>query len=148
MFFTFQFYFVVVKLRLTVYNKLYVSNIQSLCLLSNMLWHPDSIYWQPMPDNWRFTLPEPGTQFTWAIATSRGVTRSLIGRGGVYSYIGVLPDKFLLKSVVCKFVSKEISRAEHKYMNIHSPPPISYNYHDCWNHGSNFTCSSMGRPLD
>ena len=42
-----------------------------------------------------------------------------------YSYIRVLPDKFLLKSVVfIKFISKEISRAEHElYMNIQPPPP-------------------------
>ncbi len=57
-----------------------------------------------------------------------GETRALIvcvcvsvgaGGGGVYSYIRVLPDEFLLKSVVFKFISKEISRAEHEYMNIH-----------------------------
>ena len=41
---------------------------------------------------------------------ARGVTRALIGE---YSYIRVLPDEFLLKSVVFKFISKEISRAEH-----------------------------------
>ncbi len=57
-----------------------------------------------------------------------GVTRALIGGGegrggGVYSYILVLPDEFLLKSVVFKFISKEISRAEHEYINIHPPPP-------------------------
>ena len=32
-----------------------------------------------------------------------------------------MPDEFLLKSVVFKLISKEISRAEHEYMNIHSP---------------------------
>ena len=32
-----------------------------------------------------------------------------------------MPDEFLLKSVVFKLISKEISRAEHEYMNI--PPP-------------------------
>ena len=42
---------------------------------------------------------------------------------GVYSYIRVMPDGFLLKSVVFKLISKEISRAEHEYMNIH--PPIN-----------------------
>ena len=41
----------------------------------------------------------------------------------VHSYIRALPDEFLLKSVVLKFISKEISRAEHEYMNIHAPPP-------------------------
>ena len=46
------------------------------------------------------------------------------GGGGVYSYIRVLPDEFLLNYFVFKFISKEISRAEHEYMNIH-PPPIN-----------------------
>ena len=46
---------------------------------------------------------------------TRGETRSLIGGGGgVYSYIPVLPDKFLLKS--------EIDNT-----NIHSPPPPPIN---------------------
>ena len=36
-----------------------------------------------------------------------------------------MPDGFLLKSVVFKLISKEISRAEHEYMNIHPPPPIN-----------------------
>ena len=57
----------------------------------------------------------------------RGVTRALIreggGGGGEYSYIRVLSDEFLLKSVVFKFFSKEVSRAEHEYMNIHTPLP-------------------------
>ena len=34
-----------------------------------------------------------------------------------------MPDEFLLKSVVFKFISNEISQAEHEYMNIHPPPP-------------------------
>ena len=34
-----------------------------------------------------------------------------------------MPDEFLLKSVVFKLISKEISREEHEYMNIH--PPIN-----------------------
>ena len=38
------------------------------------------------------------------------------GGGGVYSYIHVMPDGFLLKSVVLKLISKEISRAEHEYI--------------------------------
>ncbi len=32
-----------------------------------------------------------------------------------------MPDEFLLKSVVFKLISKEISRVEHEYMNIHTP---------------------------
>ncbi len=53
----------------------------------------------------------------------RAVARALIGGGGggVYSYIRVMPDEFLLKSVVFKLISKEISRTEHEYMNIHPP---------------------------
>ena len=54
---------------------------------------------------------------------TRAVARALIGGGGVYSYIRVMPDGFLLKSVVFKLISKEISRADHEYMNIHPPPP-------------------------
>ena len=57
----------------------------------------------------------------------RAVARALIGgggkgggEGGVYSYIRVMPDEFLLKSVVFKFISNEISQAEHEYT---SPPP-------------------------
>ena len=55
--------------------------------------------------------------------SARGITRALIGGGGVYSYIRVLPDGFLLKSVVFNFISKEIRPAKHEYMNIHPPPP-------------------------
>ena len=56
----------------------------------------------------------------YVISKGRGVTRALIG-GGVYSYIRVLPDEFLLNFFVFKFISKEISRAEHECMNIHPP---------------------------
>ena len=53
----------------------------------------------------------------------RAVARALIeGGGGVYSYIRVMPDGFLLKSVVFKLILKEISLAEHEYMNILPPP--------------------------
>ncbi len=57
---------------------------------------------------------------------ARAVARALIGgRGGagVYSYIRVMPGGFLLKSVVFKLISKEISQAEHEYINIAPPPP-------------------------
>ena len=55
------------------------------------------------------------------LIAARGETRALIGGGGggEYSYIRVLPNEFLLKSVVFKFISKEISQAEHEYI---SPP--------------------------
>ncbi len=39
----------------------------------------------------------------------RGETRALISWGGGYSYIRVLPEEFLLKSIVFKFISKEIN---------------------------------------
>ena len=47
--------------------------------------------------------------------------------GGVEdSLVRVLPDEFRLKSVVFKFVSKDIRRVEQEYMNIHPPPPPNY----------------------
>ncbi len=49
-----------------------------------------------------------------------------IGRGCIFIYSCytrlVMPDEFLLKSVVFRLISKEISRAEHEYINIHPPP--------------------------
>ncbi len=58
------------------------------------------------------------------------VARALIGGGGgggdIHAYIHVVPDEFILKSVVFKFISKEHGiegRAEHEYMNITPPPP-------------------------
>ena len=50
----------------------------------------------------------------------RAETRTLIG-GGVYSYIHVLPDRFLFKLMDLNLISKETRRAEHEYMN--TPPP-------------------------
>ena len=51
--------------------------------------------------------------------TDGGITRVLIGgRGGggcEYSYIRVLPDEFLLKSAVFKFISKEITLYDLSY---------------------------------
>ena len=41
------------------------------------------------------------------------VTSSLGGGGGVYSYIHVLPDQFLLK----------LLNSEHEYILIYTPPP-------------------------
>ena len=51
--------------------------------------------------------------------TGRGIARALIGEwrgggGGENSYIRVLPDEFILKSVDFKFISREISWAEHE----------------------------------
>lgn len=41
--------------------------------------------------------------------------------GFIYVFIPIclLPDKFLLKSIRLRFISKEISQAVHNYMNIH-----------------------------
>ena len=44
-------------------------------------------------------------------------------RGLIGGCIYILPDEFLVKSVVFKLISKEISRAEHEFMNIPPPPP-------------------------
>jgi hypothetical protein len=41
-----------------------------------------------------------------------------VGGGGVYSYIRVLPDGFLLKAIV-------FTVCEHEYMNIHTPAIIA-----------------------
>ena len=58
-----------------------------------------------------------GTLLSVYAVSCRAVARTLIGEGGgIYSYIRVLSDGFLLKSIVfmvCK----------HEYMNIHPPPP-------------------------
>ncbi len=52
-----------------------------------------------------------GQTYTGRAGRPRAVARALIGGGGgVYSYIRVMPDGFLLKSVVFKLISKEISR--------------------------------------
>jgi hypothetical protein len=49
----------------------------------------------------------------------RTVARTLINwKGGVYSYIRVLPDGFLEINSK-QLISKEVRQAEHEYMNIH-----------------------------
>ena len=55
---------------------------------------------------------------------SKNETRELI-RGGEYSYLLVLPDKFLLKSVVIRVDLIKIRRAEHEYMK-YTPPPLTH----------------------
>ena len=53
----------------------------------------------------------------------RAVTRALIllggGGGCTYSYIRVLLDEFLLKSIVITVDIKKVHRAEREYMNMH-----------------------------
>jgi hypothetical protein len=41
----------------------------------------------------------------------RAVPSAIIGEGGLYSYIRVLPDEFLLKAIV-------FTVCEHEYMNM------------------------------
>ena len=55
--------------------------------------------------------------------TNRAVTRTLIGGGGGCIFIYSGSDQ--LTSFEINFISKETSRAEPEYMNIHPPPPIS-----------------------
>ena len=50
-----------------------------------------------------------------------GVTRALIGGGGGCIFIYSCSARRI--SFEIKFISKEICRAEHEYMNIHPPPP-------------------------
>ena len=51
-----------------------------------------------------------------------GVTRALIGGGGGIFIYSCSARRI---SFEIKFISKEIRRAEHEYMNIHPPPPIN-----------------------
>ena len=54
----------------------------------------------------------------WLYATFRAVARTLIG-GCIFIYSGYAR----LTSFEISFISKETSRAEPEYMNIHPPPP-------------------------
>ena len=57
---------------------------------------------------------------------NRGETRALIGEGGgggEYSYFLVLPDKFLLKSVVIKVNFKRNSSDRTRLIYQYTPPP-------------------------
>ena len=51
------------------------------------------------------------------------VIRALIGGGGVYLYIRVFPDEFLLKSTLMITYIKRNSSGE--YMNMHPPPKLT-----------------------
>ena len=52
---------------------------------------------------------------------SRGETRALIGGGGEYSYLLVLPDEFLLKSAVIKVNFKRNSSGRTQIHEYSSP---------------------------
>ena len=58
------------------------------------------------------------------VVTSRAVTKALIGGGGgAYSYIRVLPDEFLLKSVVITVDFKRNSSGRTQIYEYTPPPP-------------------------
>ena len=54
------------------------------------------------------------------LPNSRAVARALIGGGGC---IFIYSASARLISFEMKLISKEVSRAELEYMNIHPPPP-------------------------
>ena len=56
---------------------------------------------------------------------ARAETKALIGGGGVYSYIHVLPDEFLLKSVVITVDFKRNSSGRTRIYEYAPPPPIN-----------------------
>ena len=53
----------------------------------------------------------------------RAETKALIGEGGVYSYIRVRPDEFLLKSVVITVDFKRNSSGRTRIYEYAPPPP-------------------------
>ena len=53
-----------------------------------------------------FCQPEQGLNSSWSVNWGGG------GGRVIYSYIRVMPDEFLLKSVAFKLISEEISRSE------------------------------------
>ncbi len=57
------------------------------------------------------------------VMLNSGVTRALIGGGGGGGCIFIYSCSARRISFEIKFISKEIRRAEHEYMNIHPPPP-------------------------
>ena len=52
-------------------------------------------------------------------------TIATVGNATVRFFRTIFSEKVFIKSVIFKIISKEISRAEHEYMNIHPPPPIN-----------------------
>ena len=55
----------------------------------------------------------------------RAETNALIGGGGAYSYIRVLPDEFLLKSTVMTTDFKRNSSSRTRIYEYTPPPPIN-----------------------
>ena len=56
---------------------------------------------------------------------ARAVTKALIGGGGGYSYIRVLPDEFRLKSVAITVDFKRNSSGRTRIYEYAPPPPIN-----------------------
>ena len=66
-------------------------------------------------------------------AGNMAVSRPIMGGGGVYAYIHVLPDGFLLKAIV-------FTVCEHEYTTIHPLLPIiASSYGPAWL-GNNVSC--------
>ena len=59
--------------------------------------------------------------FTSPVSAARAVARALIEGGGECIFIYSGSDR--LVSFEIKLISKEVSRAEPEYINIHPPPP-------------------------
>ena len=55
----------------------------------------------------------------------RGETRALIGGGGEYSYIRVLPDEFLLKLTLMTTDFKRNSSGRTRRYEYSHPPPLN-----------------------
>ena len=60
-----------------------------------------------------------------ALCSPRAETKPLIGGGGAYSYIRVLPDEFLLKSTVMTTDFKRNSSGRTRIHEYAPPPPIN-----------------------
>ena len=59
-------------------------------------------------------------------STCRGETRALIGGGGEYSYIRVLPDEFLLKlTLMTADFKRNSSGRTRRYEYSHPPPQLT-----------------------
>ena len=56
--------------------------------------------------------------------TIRGETRALIGGVNIHIFL-FCPTNFFWNQLSLRLISKEIRRAEHKYMNIHPPPQLT-----------------------
>ena len=68
-------------------------------------------------------LHDESSLYALAGIRARAVARTLIGGGGcIFIYSGYAR----LTSFEINFISKETSRAEPEYMNIHPPPQLTF----------------------